>query len=173
LTGTEKNDAGIVGIQLFIRGKPWTITIDDYMLFDTSSSSPTLEYAQQSSGNAMWAPILEKAWAKIKGNYAQADAGFVVSGLRALTGAPTFTYSISDVGSSSGYSISETFDLIAAGESVDYIMGASTAGSSDSVFNDCGIAAGHAYSIITSFEMTDSSSTVHKMLLLRNPWGVT
>jgi len=90
-----------------------------------------------------------------------------------LTGAPTFTYSISDVGTSSGYSISETFDLIAAGESVDYIMGASTAGASDSVFNDCGIAAGHAYSIITSFEMTDSSSTVHKMLLLRNPWGVT
>lgn len=40
----------------------------------------------------MWAPILEKAWAKVKGNYGQTSGGFVVSGLRALTGAPTFTY---------------------------------------------------------------------------------
>ena len=41
---------------------------------------------------SMWAPILEKAWAKVKGNYAQTDGGFVVSGLRSLTGVPVFTY---------------------------------------------------------------------------------
>lgn len=117
----------------------------------------------------MWAPILEKAWAKAKGNYAQADAGFVVSGLRALTGVPTFTYLIS----STDFTSSETFDLLAAGESVDYPMGASTTGSSDSVFNDCGIASAHAYSIISTFEMTDASGTSYKMLLMRNPWGVT
>ena len=47
------------------------MAIDDYMLFDTTSiSSPSLEYAQPSMGNAMWAPIIEKAWAKVKGNYA-------------------------------------------------------------------------------------------------------
>jgi hypothetical protein len=63
----------------------------------------------------MWAPIIEKAWAKVKGTYAQADAGFVVSGLRALTGVPTFTYSISSVGTSGGLTVSETFDLIEAG----------------------------------------------------------
>lgn len=48
---------------------------------------------------SMWAPILEKAWAKVKGNYAQTDGGFVVNGLRSLTGVPTFTY----VPSSSSY----------------------------------------------------------------------
>ncbi|MFM7855739.1 MAG: C2 family cysteine protease, partial [Flammeovirgaceae bacterium] len=37
----------------------------------------------------MWAPMLEKAWAKVKGNYAHASGGYMVEGLRALTGAPS------------------------------------------------------------------------------------
>ena len=40
----------------------------------------------------MWSAIIEKAWAKMKGTYTSADTGFNVNGLRALTGAPVFTY---------------------------------------------------------------------------------
>jgi len=112
----------------------------------------------------MWAPILEKAWAKIKGNYAQANGGFVVSGLRSLIGSPTFTYTVS----TAGLSAAETFTLLNAANAVDYPMGAGTAGGSDTTYNDCGIAYGHAYSILGTFEM-DS----YDMIMLRNPWGVT
>ena len=46
----------------------------------------------------MWAPILEKAWAKIKGSYSNsADPGYVQNGLRAITGIPVFTYATSDL----------------------------------------------------------------------------
>lgn len=45
----------------------------------------------------MWAPILEKAWAKAKGSYGQIEAGFVINGLRALTGAPVFNYKVSNL----------------------------------------------------------------------------
>jgi len=46
----------------------------------------------------MWAPILEKAWAKIKGSYSSsADPGYVQNGLRAITGIPVFTYDTSDL----------------------------------------------------------------------------
>lgn len=31
----------------------------------------------------------------------------------------------------------------------------------------------HAYSIITTFKMTDSSGTEYKMVMIRNPWGLT
>merc|ERR1719498_1291578 len=31
----------------------------------------------------------------------------------------------------------------------------------------------HAYTIIAAFEMTDANNTVHKMLLVRNPWSST
>lgn len=30
----------------------------------------------------------------------------------------------------------------------------------------------HAYSIIAAFSMTDAAGTVHRCLLVRNPWGV-
>jgi hypothetical protein len=43
----------------------------------------------------MWAPILEKAWAKMKGSYTNADGGLITNGLRSLTGAPVFKYSSS------------------------------------------------------------------------------
>jgi len=50
----------------------------------------------------MWAPFLEKAWAKVKGNYDATDGGFNVSGFRSLTGAPVFRYLTSAIDSSSG-----------------------------------------------------------------------
>jgi len=32
---------------------------------------------------------------------------------------------------------------------------------------------GHTYSILSVFEMAESDGTVHKMYLIRNPWGKT
>ena len=45
----------------------------------------------------MWAPILEKAWAKVKGSYANADNGFFSTGLRSLVGIPVFVYKVADI----------------------------------------------------------------------------
>jgi len=36
----------------------------------------------------MWLPILEKAWAKVKGSYTNSEGGWMTEGMRALTGAP-------------------------------------------------------------------------------------
>lgn len=121
----------------------------------------------------MWAPILEKAWAKVKGSYEAAEGGFTVSGLRSLIGAPVFTYDVADIGTSNGLSLDDTFALLTEANNANYPMGAGTAGTSDSGRNDCGIATAHAYSILETFTMTDTSSVAHKMLLVRNPWGVT
>lgn len=52
-------------------------------------------------------------------------------------------------------------------------MGAQTAGTGDTTFNDCGIAQSHAYSVLSTFTMTDGSGTEHNMILMRNPWGIT
>jgi hypothetical protein len=47
-------------------------------------------------------------------------------------------------------------------------MGAGTDVGSDSSYNDCGIAYGHAYSISGTFTMGS-----YDMIMLRNPWGLT
>ena len=90
----EQNSAGIYGIKLFIRGKPWVLAIDDNLLFISGtdvSGNPVLKFAQPDADfKAMWAPILEKAWAKVKGAYSNADGGMIVNGIRAVIGCPTF-----------------------------------------------------------------------------------
>ena len=51
----------------------------------------------------MWAPLLEKAWAKLKGNYEISAGGLITNGYQTLSGAPTFSYYISSIGSSSDH----------------------------------------------------------------------
>ena len=40
----------------------------------------------------MWGALLEKAFAKVKGTYTNADGGFAASGLRSVVGIPVFSY---------------------------------------------------------------------------------
>ena len=40
----------------------------------------------------MWVPILEKAWAKMKGSYFYADEGKSENSMRAIIGVPVFSY---------------------------------------------------------------------------------
>lgn len=63
--------------------------------------------------------------------------------------------------------------MLQGADDLDYLMGAGTDGGNDQTTNSCGIANGHAYAIVSTFTMTDSSSVEHRMLMLRNPWGDT
>jgi len=45
----------------------------------------------------LWGSIVEKAWAKVKGNYNNADGGLTANGIRALTGIPVIMYSTSNI----------------------------------------------------------------------------
>jgi hypothetical protein len=60
----------------------------------------------------MWAPILEKGWAKVKGDYESADGGFNVSGLRAVVGSPVFRYRTELIGTAGYLSQAGVFDLL-------------------------------------------------------------
>jgi len=96
------------------------------------------------------------------------QGGYVSTGLRSLIGSPSFGY----------YPVAADVDtyytMIGAADAAGYIMGAGTAGSgNDQESNSCGIAMSHAYTIITSFTMTDANAVAHEMLMIRNPWGST
>ena len=128
----------------------------------------------------MWAPILEKAWAKIKGSYDAADGGFITSGIRALTGAPVFRYEASEINvldEDNKYILMSAYDaymMLKSAEDANFMMGVSTDGNgNDQEKNSCGIAKSHAYSILSVFSMTDAEGVEHTMLLMRNPWGKT
>lgn len=44
----------------------------------------------------MWVPLIEKAWAKVIGNYMAADGGLPTNTIHALTGIPVFKYRFSE-----------------------------------------------------------------------------
>lgn len=54
--------------------------------------------ARLGDNGSLWGPILEKAFAKVKGSYAAANGGFTATGIRALTGIPVFDYWFSELG---------------------------------------------------------------------------
>lgn len=75
-----------------MRGKPWVISIDDYLFVDTYYDTDQLMFVQQAASGAIWGPFLEKGWAKVSGNMELADGGYLENGLRLFTGAPVFSY---------------------------------------------------------------------------------
>ena len=69
-TTGSSNAAGGTAVRFYIRGKPWVVSVDDRLWFASSE----LVFADRSKdGNAIWAAILEKAWAKVKGNYVNSN----------------------------------------------------------------------------------------------------
>ena len=166
----NKNDADAIAIKFYVRGKPWIVTVNEEMLYQWST--PTLKFAKPANDNqAMWAAIMEKAWAKLKGNYLIAEGGLVENGLHYLVGIPVFRYSTADI--TTVAEAEAAYDALVAADAANYLMGTGTAGSgNDQLSNSCGIAQSHAYSILAAFTMTDASRVPHRCLLIRNPWGV-
>lgn len=67
------NNAGVYGFTFHIRGKPWDVVVDEsvYTTGAGAATTKTLVYGRTISDKSMmWGPILEKAWAKVVGSYA-------------------------------------------------------------------------------------------------------
>ena len=163
----EKNDAGIYAFRFFIRGKPWIVTDDDYFLFytDEDIGARIPYFARIGRNNHFWGMMLEKAWAKVKGNYLMADGGFMENGIRSLVGCPVFSYNTTTETADSA------FVKMKEGNELNYIMGTGTDGAADDDVNECGIAMSHAYSVIAAFELKTGATVDHKLYMIRNPWG--
>ena len=63
------------------------MTVDDY--FPTSTETGGLPIFSRANGNELWVLILEKAYAKLHGNYFSLRYGMCHEGLMDLTGCPT------------------------------------------------------------------------------------
>ena len=84
----EKNSAGIYAVNLFVMGMPVTVTVDDFMVFNEGMDA--LEYAGPGVDGSLWGAILEKAAAKLYGNYEMLQGGWMGPAVHMLTGAPYF-----------------------------------------------------------------------------------
>ena len=94
------NNAGVYTVNVYIRGKPWLITLDDILEFEDESiispiikpdSEPHLYFSRASFDgkyHIFWGTLLEKAFAKMNTNYSNLRAGLLVNGMQLLLGCP-------------------------------------------------------------------------------------
>jgi hypothetical protein len=149
-------DEGIFGIQLYIRGRPWIVTIDDYLPLYNGA----LIFEKQGTNKNFWAALLEKTFAKITGNYEAINYGWQMEAQRFITGAPTYyTYTSAEDGPTS-------FANIKAALAQNFVVGCDTGS-----YSYFGLVTSHAYAVMGAYTITDDSGNSHNLLRIRNPWG--
>lgn len=90
---TDKiNQSGIYRVKFCKNGEWVTVTVDDY--FPCYPEGEPL--FARAHGNELWVMLLEKAYAKLHGNYYLLRGGFSHEALLDLTGCPTISYDLDD-----------------------------------------------------------------------------
>ena len=89
----KMNTNGIYGVNVYTLGVPHTIIIDDYLPMQKIASRSGIVYETLFShigeDQSMWGVLLEKAFAKVYGNYGHLRAGDPRDAARALNGSPS------------------------------------------------------------------------------------
>jgi len=93
LFATQKcNEEGLYRIRICKNGSWHEVIVDDYFPCQ-EKGGPIFSRA---SGNELWVLLLEKAYAKVHGNYFTLRGGFANEGMIDLTGCPTECFDFED-----------------------------------------------------------------------------
>lgn len=147
-----------------------TVTIDDFLPYAKDSDPSYLKYSYESSGDAVWVPLLEKAAAKLFGNYEALNGGFEVNGFEMLHGGPKYFLYHGDY----GYTADEIWRLLSEeDEQSSFITAGSFAGTgSDQDTNHVGLPYMHAFSVLGTQTVQVTDSVQARLIKMRNPWNV-
>ena len=163
----EVNKYGVYRVRLCKNGEWQVVTVDDYFPCE-AYGTPIFS---RSHGNELWVLLLEKAYAKLHGNYMLLKGGWAREGMLDLTGCPTLSYDFQSeevkelIDEDLLWPLLRQFDQEAA------LLSASTPGEdrwseNRSGNSKGGLIGGHAYSVIQVREAYG-----HRLLNIRNPWG--
>lgn len=83
----ERTELGYWVVYYYINGYRREVIMDNYLACKDKKL-----YFAHCRGRGLWVSILEKAWAKVHGNYWRIDGGYSYEAMRALTGAPSYNY---------------------------------------------------------------------------------
>ncbi len=149
-------------MNLHVLGFPMTVMVDDTIpVIEGDEGEDHTLFATVEEGSALWAPILEKAFAKRYGNYEHITAGLPSEAVRTLTGAPYKDYLHKDL------SIEKLWQLISTHDKFDDFITVGTENSSkgdESVGSD----KGYSYTVIGTHRLSKDGS---RLVKIRNPWG--
>ncbi|KAG8737855.1 hypothetical protein FRC10_007587 [Ceratobasidium sp. 414] len=160
----------IIDDYLFTKVPKWeSITGREQMLYhgnkdnynaSARKGSKTLCFASCGDDEETWVPLIEKAYAKMMGDFSAVSGGFAAEGIEDLTGGVATKLEISDIFDTDEF---WTNELMLANE--DRLFGCSIKqDGADEEIN--GLLQGHAYSVVRAVEVNGK-----RFVRLRNPWG--
>ncbi|KAK7423888.1 hypothetical protein QQX98_000759 [Neonectria punicea] len=131
------------------------------------SGSEALFFAKCEDPNETWLPLLEKAFAKIHGDYDAIDGGWAGTAVEDLTGGVTTVIA--------GNRVLRKERLWremvgSGGEDGEFVFGLSPAGPGISNRRN-GLVLHHAYSILKAAEVENEEGIKFRLVKIRNPWG--
>lgn len=190
---------GVYGF-VFVRDGVWTpVAVDDNLYlhhadfcaekYDASGQrardhrqrfqrgSEALSFARCADPNETWLPLLEKAFAKLHGDYGALSGGWCSEGMEDLTGGVSTTVVANrvldkerlwkELAGGSGTANNERSEGMN-----DFVFGLSVMGCGCYLANHNGLTVNHCYSVLQAVEAVseDGSETV-RLIKIRNPWG--
>mmetsp|Transcript_33587 Transcript_33587/g.38165 ORF Transcript_33587/g.38165 Transcript_33587/m.38165 type:complete len:826 (+) Transcript_33587:44-2521(+) len=164
----EYNEIGVYRLKLCKNGEWVTVTVDDYFPC-YPKEGPIFSRAH---GNELWVLLLEKAYAKLHGNYLMLRGGYASEGLMDLTGCPCKQFNLDEDRARAKIKSGEFWESLKKWDEEGFLMSVSTPGEDKwSEANEPerahgGLVPGHAYTVLLAKE-----SQGHKLLNIRNPWG--
>ncbi|KAM7398125.1 hypothetical protein PAMA_006147 [Pampus argenteus] len=162
-----KDYAGIFHFRFWRYGKWVNVVIDDYL--------PTINNqflsVRSTSGNEFWGPLLEKAYAKVCGSYADMNAGLPSEACKDFCGGVHMTYPLRQVHDAS-HDV-ELWLSLSRATGCNSMICCGTAQKGDKLVNSVahtGLVDAHAYSVTAVTEVEYYGSKV-KLVRIMNPWG--
>ncbi|KAF4336333.1 hypothetical protein FBEOM_9786 [Fusarium beomiforme] len=130
------------------------------------TGSEALYFAKCEDPNETWLPLLEKAFAKVHGDYHALDGGWAGTAVEDMTGG------VNTVVAGNRVLRKERLwrEMLGSdGEDGEFVFGLSAGGPGEDHNN--GIVLRHAYSILKVAEVEDDDGNKVRLVKIRNPWG--
>ena len=165
------NEKGRYEVRLCHYGVWETVVVDDF--FPCYPNGGPV-YAR-GHNNELWVLLLEKAYAKMCGNYATLAGGHTYEAMIDLTGAPYREISLISVENFEMMVDNSMWELLLNYDAMGYLQSAVTVGEDtmtvggdrDAEEGSSGLVGGHAYAIL---RVKETKCGV-RLLEMRNPWG--
>ncbi|XP_047462186.1 calpain-2 catalytic subunit-like [Mugil cephalus] len=153
--------AGIFHFRFWRFGKWVDVVIDDLLPI----RGKRLVSVSTNSQKEFWAPLLEKAYAKICGSYADMIAGNPPEALKDFSGGVHMSYVLSK-------SKPDLWDVMDRAIQCQTMMGCGTFGGKKGkeIFSEFGLVDGHAFAV-TGAQQVESDGNKVNLVRIWNPWG--
>jgi hypothetical protein len=169
---TDYTPQGMIVVRAIVLGVPTYITLDDTLAFYKSMPSTLAFSRPESSTNpSIYTAFLEKAWIKANGNVDTVEGGWIGEVMQFFAGTPTVTYWVKYNDATASLA---DWNRVNSADQVNWVMIAGTYSDSLNCTNSytkIGLVCSHAYTILSTHNVSDAAGKSYLLYKIRNPWG--